>query len=54
MFYNYHLLFNIDLLALKLNLSLPSSCYATMAIREILKIDTSAFSQTKLTKEISS
>lgn len=34
--------------ALVMELTLPSSCYATMAIREILKTDTSAWHMTNL------
>lgn len=35
-------------LALRVELTLPSSCYATMALRELLKIDTSSSYQTSL------
>ncbi|XP_061178701.1 pseudouridylate synthase 7 homolog [Saccostrea echinata] len=34
--------------ALKIQMSLPQSCYATMALREVLKIDTSAAYQSSL------
>ncbi|KAK7116889.1 hypothetical protein R3I94_023281 [Phoxinus phoxinus] len=34
--------------ALKMEFSLPSSTYATMAVREVLKMDTSIKSQTRL------
>ncbi len=34
--------------ALKIELTLPSSCYATMAVREVLKTDTSAAHQASL------
>ncbi|XP_071141227.1 pseudouridylate synthase 7 homolog [Mytilus edulis] len=34
--------------ALKIEMTLPSSCYATMALREVLKIDTSASYQSTL------
>lgn len=34
--------------ALKIEMMLPPSCYATMALREVLKIDTSAYHQSTL------
>lgn len=37
-----------SLKAVKVEFSLPSSCYATMAIRELLKMDTSPAFQTSL------
>ncbi|XP_062611558.1 pseudouridylate synthase 7 homolog [Saccostrea cucullata] len=37
--------------ALKIEMSLPQSCYATMALREVLKIDTSAAFQSTLNQK---